>query len=327
MPGFPQAEWVQRFRDRVNADREMAAIGDWFTTAFWLACGERRCVLRVERGKIVDANLAPRIDTRAEALKPLVARGAAAARSPKEVASQTETVLLSLPSPAVAREVALGAGGVIEGARVKTLIDLSTTGATMAREIAAALAAKGIAAVDSPVSGGVSGAVKGTLAVMVACPKTECERLRPMLAHFGKVFHVGEKPGMGQTMKLANNLLSATALAISTEAIVFGVKSGLDPGVMIDVINSGSGRNSATQDKFPRSILPRTFDFGFTTGLMLKDLKLCLEEAEAAGVPMQVAGAVRQIWLETSQELGPEQDFTCIVQMLERRVGVEVRAS
>jgi 3-hydroxyisobutyrate dehydrogenase-like beta-hydroxyacid dehydrogenase len=204
------------------------------------------------------------------------------------VASQAETVLLSLPTPAIVREVALGAGGVIEGTKVKTLIDLSTTGSRVAREVAAALAAKHIALADSPVSGGVAGAVKGTLAVMVACPAALYERLRPLLAHFGKVFHVGERPGMGQTMKLANNLLSTTALAVTSEAIVFGVKSGLDPKVMVEVINAGSGRNSATQDKFPRSILPRTFDFGFSTGLAFKDLKLCLEEAEAAGVQMWV---------------------------------------
>ena len=132
-------------------------------------------------GRLLDAGYRLTVyDTRADALKPFTARGATAARSPKEVGSQTEIVLLSLPTPAVVREVALGAEGVSGGAAVKSLIDLSTTGATMAREIAAALAAKSIVAVDSPVSGGVSGALKGTLAVIVACPKALCERLRPI---------------------------------------------------------------------------------------------------------------------------------------------------
>jgi 3-hydroxyisobutyrate dehydrogenase-like beta-hydroxyacid dehydrogenase len=264
-------------------------------------------------------------DVRRESCAPLEAKGARSAASPMAVACAADTVLLSLPTPAIVREVALGPNGIASGTSVKTLLDLSTTGATVAREIAAALAAKGITAVDSPVSGGVAGAIKGTLAVMVACPRGRFADLEPMLKHIGKVFFIGERPGMAQTMKLANNLLSATALAATSEAVVFGVKAGLDPAVMIDVINAGSGRNSASQDKFPKSILPRSFDFGFTTGLMVKDLKLCLEEAEAAGVPMWIANSVRQLWQRAHQELGPQKDFTTIVQMLERWSGVEVK--
>jgi 3-hydroxyisobutyrate dehydrogenase-like beta-hydroxyacid dehydrogenase len=265
-------------------------------------------------------------DVRRECRAALEAKGARSAASPMAVASVAETVLLSLPNPAIVREVALGANGVASGSSVKTLVDLSTTGAMVAREIAAALAAKGITAVDSPVSGGVAGAIKGTLAVMVACPGSKFTEVEPMLKHIGKLFFIGERPGMGQTMKLANNLLSATALAATSEAVVFGVKAGLDPAIMIDVINAGSGRNSASQDKFPKSILPRSFDFGFTTGLMCKDLKLCLEEAEAAGVPMWVANAVRQLWQHAHQEIGPDKDFTTIVQVLERWAGVEVKS-
>jgi 3-hydroxyisobutyrate dehydrogenase-like beta-hydroxyacid dehydrogenase len=277
-------------------------------------------------GRLIDAGYALTVyDLNPKACETLAAKGARAAASPAEVASAADTVLLSLPTPAIVRQVALGNEGVIAGTRVKTMIDLSTTGATVAREVAAALSAKGILAVDSPVSGGVSGAVKGTLAVMVACPKPVFAELEPMLRHFGKVFFIGEQPGMGQTMKLANNLLSATALAATSEAIVFGVKSGLDPAIMVDVINAGSGRNSASQDKFPKAILPRTFDVGFTTALMYKDVKLCLEEAEAAGVPMWVANSVRQLWQRACQEIGPEKDFSTIVQMLERWSGVEVK--
>jgi 3-hydroxyisobutyrate dehydrogenase-like beta-hydroxyacid dehydrogenase len=139
------------------------------------------------------------------------------------------------------------------------------------------------------------------------------------------VFHIGERPGMGQTMKLCNNLLSATAVAATSEAVVFGVKAGLDPKVMIDVINSGSGRNTATEDKFPKSILPRSFDFGFAMGLMYKDVKLCLEEAEAAGVQMNIASAVRELWRLGNDELGADKDFTEVIRILERRAGVEVK--
>jgi len=264
-------------------------------------------------------------DVRQESVAALVAKGARPAASPAAVASSVDTVLLSLPDPPIVREVALGVDGVIAGSRVKTVLDLSTTGATAARDIAAALAAKGITAVDSPVSGGVAGAVKGTLAVMVACPKVLFAELEPMLKHIGKVFFIGERPGMGQTMKLANNLLSATATAATAEAIVFGVKAGLDPSVMCDVINAGSGRNTASQDKFPNQVLTRKFSQGFATGLMYKDVRLCLEEADAAGVPMTVASGVRALWARANDELGAGSDMTAIVQLLERATGVEVK--
>lgn len=264
-------------------------------------------------------------DVAPAAIAALEVQGARRAASPAAVASQTDTVLLSLPTPPVVREVVLGANGVAAGSKVKTVIDLSTTGATVAREIAAELAKKGITAVDSPVSGGVSGAVKATLAVMVSCQKPLYAELEPMLKHIGKVFHIGERPGMGQTMKLCNNLLSATAVAATSEAVVFGVKSGLDPAVMIDVINAGSGRNTASQDKFPRSILPRSFDFGFAMGLMYKDVRLCLEEAEAAGAQMWIATAVRRLWQLANDEIGPDKDFTELIKVLERRAGVEVK--
>lgn len=264
-------------------------------------------------------------DLRKECVDALVDRGAGAAASPAAVASAAETVLLSLPDPAIVRKVALGDDGVIHGSMVKTVLDLSTTGAGAAQEIAAALAAKGITGVDSPVSGGVAGAVKGTLAVMVACPRGLFDALEPMLVHIGKVFFIGERPGMGQTMKLANNLLSAAAMAATSEAIAFGVKAGLDPAMMVDVINAGSGRSTATEAKFPKAILTRSFDFGFTNGLMYKDVKLCLEEAAAAKVPMPVATAVREQWRRTTEAFGPEKDFTTIAMLVEREAGVEIR--
>jgi 3-hydroxyisobutyrate dehydrogenase-like beta-hydroxyacid dehydrogenase len=126
-------------------------------------------------------------------------------------------------------------------------------------------------------------------------------------------------------MKLANNLLAAAALAISSEAIVMGVKAGLDPKLMVEVINAGSGRNSATQDKFPRAVLPRTFDFGFATGLSYKDVRLCVDEAEALGVPMVVGSAVRQLLAVTNATFGAESDFTNVVRTVEQWAGVEVR--
>ncbi len=131
---------------------------------------------------------------------------------------------------------------------------------------------------------------------------------------------------MGQTMKLCNNLLSATAMAITAEAVVMGVKAALDPEVMVEVINAGSGANTAIRDKVPRAVIPRTFNYGFTNALMYKDVKLCLEEAEALGVPMFVGGAVRSLWDLTNSQLGGDKDLTTIFQLIEKWAGIEIRA-
>jgi 3-hydroxyisobutyrate dehydrogenase-like beta-hydroxyacid dehydrogenase len=179
--------------------------------------------------------------------------------------------------------------------------------------------------VDSPVSGGVAGAQKGTLAVMVSCAQPTFPVVDPLLKHFGRTFYVGDKPGLAQIAKLANNLLAAAALVVSSEAMAMGVKAGLDAKVLIDIINAGSGRNSATQDKFPRSILPGTFDFGFATGLSYKDVRLCVDEAEALGVPMVVGAAVRQMLAVTNARFGADSDFTSIAKVLEEWAGVEIR--
>jgi 3-hydroxyisobutyrate dehydrogenase-like beta-hydroxyacid dehydrogenase len=265
-------------------------------------------------------------DVSDEATGPLVARGAELAASPAEVAAMADTVFMSLPTPDVVREVALGGnGGLINGSKVRTVIDLSTTGPGVATEVAGKLAERNIAWVDSPVSGGVTGAKAGTLAVMVSCPKPAYQKLEPVLKVFGKLFHAGEKPGLAQTAKLANNLLAATAMVATSEVMAMGVKAGLDAKVLIDIINASSGRNSASQDKFPRAILPRTFDFGFATGLSYKDVRLCVEEAEAMGVPMVVGGAVREMLAVTRARFGAGSDFTYIARVLEEWAGVEIK--
>ena len=264
-------------------------------------------------------------DTNDSAVKPLAALGARTAVSAAALASACDVVITCLPAPAVVQAVALGVNGVAEGNRAKIFIDMSTTGPTYAKRIAEGLAARGIVAVDAPVSGGVVGAERGTLAVMVSCPEKTLDQMRPILEVFGKIFFVGTQPGMGQTMKLLNNLLSAAAMAISSEAVVMGVKAGLDASAIIDVINAGTGRNSATADKFPRCVIPRTFNTGFAIGLLNKDVKLCLEEADALGVPMVVGAAVRQLLAITMASEGPDADMTELVKPIERWAGVEVR--
>jgi 3-hydroxyisobutyrate dehydrogenase-like beta-hydroxyacid dehydrogenase len=253
-----------------------------------------------------------------------VALGAQLGSSPADVADRVETVMASLPSLQISEKVAIGEGGVIHGKRIKRLIDLSTTGTRLAAEIATELAKKSIVQIDSPVSGGVGGAAKGTLAVMVSGPKPEVDMVKDVLAVFGTVFVIGEKPGMAQTMKLANNFLSASAMAATAEAVAMGVKAGLDAAVMIDVINAGSGRSRASDQKFPQSILPRTFNYGFTTALMLKDVRLCVEESRNLDVPNAVMSAVLDQWETTNTEFGGDSDFTVIVRMIEKRAGVIV---
>jgi 3-hydroxyisobutyrate dehydrogenase-like beta-hydroxyacid dehydrogenase len=265
-------------------------------------------------------------DTRGAAMDALVVLGASAARSPADVADRVETVMTSLPSLDIGMKVVNGDDGIVRGKRVRRYVDLSTTGSRAAVATAAILKQRNIVQIDSPVSGGVAGAEKGTLAVMVSGPGEEIEAVRPALEVFGKVFVCGDRPGLAQSMKLANNFLSATAMAASSEAIAMGVKAGLDPSIMVDVINAGSGMNTATTQKFPRSVLPGTFDYGFGMGLMVKDVRLFLAEAEDFGIPTEVAQSVGRLWEAAIAEHGAETDFTRLAQTVEKRAGVEMRA-
>jgi 3-hydroxyisobutyrate dehydrogenase-like beta-hydroxyacid dehydrogenase len=262
-------------------------------------------------------------DASPEALKKATEAGATAAASAEAVGAAAEIVFVSLPTPDIVESVTVG--GVAKGGKVKTIVDLSTSGPGMTTRVFGALADRGITWIDAPVSGGIVGAQKGTLAIMASGPRAAFEMVEPLLANFGKVFFVGEKPGLGQVAKLGNNLLAAAAMVITSEALVMGVKAGIDPKVMLDIINASSGRNSATQDKFPRAILPRTFDFGFATGLSYKDVRLCVDEAESMGVPMVAGAVVRQMLAVTNARFGATSDFTSIVKVVEEWAGVEVK--
>jgi 3-hydroxyisobutyrate dehydrogenase-like beta-hydroxyacid dehydrogenase len=277
----------------------------------------------MSRRLIVDRHSVFVFDTNGDALAPFKDAGAAIAASPKDVGDAADLVFVSLPTPDIVEKVVLD--GVAQGKRVKTVVDLSTSGPGMAGRVSRGLEPRGIAWIDAPVSGGVAGATNGTLAVMASGPRAAFDRTEALLKVFGKVFFVGEKAGLAQVAKLGNNLLAAAALVISSEALVMGVKAGIDPKIMLDIINAGSGRNSATQDKFPRSILPRTFDFGFATGLSYKDVRLCVDEAENMGVPMVVGAAVRQMLAVTNAKFGATSDFTSICRVVEEWAGVEVK--
>lgn len=260
------------------------------------------------------------------ATDPLVKLGAVAADSPAAVGSAAEIVFASVPTPPIVHAVALGPNGIVEGKRAKIFIDVSTTGATVAKQVAEGLAKKGITAVDAPVSGGIRGAEKGTLAVMLSCPESLLGTVKPLLEVLGKIFVVGTQPGQGQTMKLLNNLLSATAMAITSEAMVMGVKAGLDPSLIVDVFNAGTARNSATQDKIKQHVISRTFSYGFGIGLLNKDIRLCMGEADALGVPMVVGSAVRQLLSISTAAEGFEADMTAMTKTVESWAGVQVGA-
>ncbi len=234
--------------------------------------------------------------------------GGEVAASVADIAKAADIVFMSLPTPQIVHDVALG--GAFKGARTKVLVDLSTTGPKMSGMVAKGLSDIGIEFVDSPVSGGRAGALGGKLAIMAACSKSVWAKVEPLLTIFGKVFLVGETPGQAQTMKLINNLMSVVALAATSEGMALGAKAGLDAQTMIDVLNASSGANSATRDKFPRAVLPRTFNFGFATGLSMKDVRLGLEEAERQGVPSLVGNAARTLLEITQAKYGAQSDFT-----------------
>jgi 3-hydroxyisobutyrate dehydrogenase-like beta-hydroxyacid dehydrogenase len=260
-------------------------------------------------------------DPVASATAPLVSLGAKAAGSVADAAASSTVAMVSVPGPADARETARA---IADSPTLKVFVDLSTSGPAAAQAIAFLLEPRGIAAVDAPVSGGVKGAVAGKLAIMASGAARAMEQVRPLLEVLGRVYVLGEKPGLGQTVKLANNLMSAASLAIAAEALAMGVKAGVDPAAMLDVLNASSGRNSATVDKIPKHVLNRRFDFGFANALSFKDVRLCLDEAEALGVPMVVGAAVRQMLSITYQIHGAAADCTELVKVVEDWAGCRI---
>ena len=224
-----------------------------------------------------------------------------------EVARQADIVVLSLPDGAVCEDVATALATETDR-RATHVVDTSTIGVQAAERIDALLRGAGVAYIDAPVSGGPAGARARTLSVMYAGSDDACVGVEPVLdAISDRRRRVGDRPGMGQAMKLANNFLSATALAATSEAVAFGRSVGLDLATMLEVLNASSGQNTATSDKFPNHVLTGTYASGFANTLMAKDLRLY---AEAAG-PAAVAAVVGEIW-QRFAETEPGVDFTRI---------------
>jgi len=246
--------------------------------------------------------------------------GASFAGSVADVARQADVVVLSLPDGTISQQVAKEVAAA-DGRRAAHLIDTSTSGPQAARDIEALLAGHGVGFVDAPVSGGVAGAKARTLAVMYAGPDEACAAVEPVLAGLSdKRFRVGDRAGLGQAMKLANNFLSATAMAAASEAIAFGLSAGLDMTTMTEVINASSGMNTATRDKFPRDIATGTYAAGFSNSLMAKDVRLYRAAVDDAGGPAEVGDVIAALWARFA-EAEPNADFTRVFPFTQRGAG------
>ncbi len=261
-------------------------------------------------------------DVGSEAVAQLGDTAAEPAASPKALASVADVVLLSLPNSAVVEEVVLGEDGLLESLSAgKVVIDTSSSKPSSTRTISERLAEAGIDMLDAPVSGGVMKAREGTLAVMVGGRREVFERCSPILRAFGgQIFFVGD-PGAGHLAKALNNLLSATTLASAAEAVILAERAGLSPDLFVKVINASNGRSYSTEVKFPKYILDRSFDDGFATALMSKDLKIALEAAAEIDFPMLIGSTVAQVWQAAVAQGNGAKSHTQIYAFLEDVTG------
>lgn len=262
------------------------------------------------------------------AMRRLVGLGAVPHPSAAAVAGAADLVFACLPGAAVSEAVLAGADGVLSGGRVSTYVETSTIGCTAAERIGAVLAEQGVGFLDAPISGGPPGARAGTLAIMAAGPAAALARARPVLDRLGRtVVHVGERPGLGQAMKLVNNLVVAANMATLFEALVLGAKAGLDPDQMAAVINASTGRSMVSQEMLPRSVLPGRFDFGATVAIMEKDVSLGLAEAARLGVPMWTLEQSARLWRFACTQGMAGDDITALVRLMEGWTGTSVRGA
>jgi 3-hydroxyisobutyrate dehydrogenase len=277
-------------------------------------------------------------DTAAEARQNFEAVGSAGARGGVTALAElgpvgdgADAVILMLPDSDIVERVLLGrlasepadrtAGGglLVNLAPGTTIIDMSSSDPARTRVLAELVAAAGMTLIDAPVSGGVSGARAGTLMIMVGGPSLAFERFRPMLSAIGnRVVHAGDV-GAGHAVKALNNLMSAAHLLASSEALIAGRRFGLDPAVMLEIINGSSGRSGSTENKWPNYVLTEKYDAGFSVRLMVKDIRLALGIEHAAGVPAAASEAVVATWEAALADLPPDADHTAIARWLNDR--------
>lgn len=257
-------------------------------------------------------------DIREEAMLPLLERQARRAASAKELADTCDTVIVSLPTLEIFRYALSGPDGLLAGKALRTLVNTCTVGVTFIREVETECAAADVTVIDVPISGGVGGARAGTLAMMVSGNPAGVADLMPVFQLWGKTIVVaGDRPGAAQTMKLTNNMLCAVALVATSEAMTMSGKAGIPDDAMLQILNNGTGRNFATTHIFPDAVLPRTFDFGATIEILMKDVDLAIEQGEELGVPMWVSQAVRLVLKHGVFQGRAQQDMSRIVEIIE----------
>jgi 3-hydroxyisobutyrate dehydrogenase len=241
------------------------------------------------------------------------------AASLKDLGAACRLVITMLPDGKIVRSVLMGESGIAAGLTPSAIvIDMTSASPVGTRELGVELAARGISLLDAPVSGGVGRAAEGKLSIMAGGDPEVLARCKPILETMGQVFLTGAA-GSGHAMKALNNYLSAANLAIAAEAVLAGERFGLDPDLMIRIFNASTGRNTATDHKYPKFVLPRTFDSGFSLGLMAKDLRLALELANDSGSPTDLLKMTVDMWAKAEQQLGFRADNTEIVKYLESR--------
>ncbi len=242
------------------------------------------------------------------------AHGAKAATSVAEIARNSDVVITMLPDGHIVRRVALGLSDsddcLVRGfAKGAVIIDMSSSAPVGTRKLGEDLRQHEILLIDAPVSGGVRGAVAGTLAIMIGGDKALADRYDGLLAAMGKRFYVGAL-GAGHAAKVLNNYVSAAGLAAAAEAVRIAERFGIEPQTLVDVVNASTGRNNSTENKFAQFILNGKFNSGFALGLMAKDLALAMEVAEACDVPAELGHACLALWQQAEQSLGGASDHT-----------------
>lgn len=234
-----------------------------------------------------------------------------------ELGRSCRLVITMLPDGGAVRQVLLGDDGIAAGLTPGSVVlDMSSAEPVGTRALASKLADASISLIDAPVSGGVKRAVGGTLAIMAGGEPAAIARCRAVLAALGQVFCTGAS-GSGHAVKALNNYLSAVALAATAEALMAGERFGIDPLVMLEILNHSTGRNTATEQKYPAFVLSRSFNSGFALGLMAKDLRIALGLAEAVGTPASLLSECADLWNCAQHRLGVNADNTEIVRYLE----------
>lgn len=267
-------------------------------------------------------------DVNQHAVNDLVQVGATSASTPADLARNYSKIITILPNSEIVKKTLFDRNGLVEGFhRESVLIEMTTSIPSVTKEIARIIEERGYQMVDAPVSGGITRAAEGTLTIMVGGKEEVFSEVLPLLEIIGSnIVHVGGI-GAGHTIKVLNNLISATTLVVTGEALALGTKMGLQPNKMLEVINTSTGKSHSSEYKFPTQILPRKFDGGFSLELMVKDLTIALGIAQEEKTPMFLSSASYQLWKYAISKNAPDADHMEVIKTIEEIVGAELRES